>query len=79
LAADFDYWTATAVVREAEGQTREAGEAYQRAIDLAAKKPLFGLYQFERDLLQTVRKGQWLRPSSAALSEASVWQPIIAQ
>jgi hypothetical protein len=37
-----------------------------------AQKPPFGLYQFERELLQTARKGEWLQPSSAALSEVSV-------
>jgi hypothetical protein len=72
LTADFDYWLAVTAVREAEGRSHEADEAWQRASQLVAQKPPFGLYQFDRELVQTVRKGEWLRPSTAALSEASV-------
>jgi len=71
LAAQSDYWRALTAVREAEGQSDQAEEAYRRAMQLLAKKPTTGLYQFERELLQTVRKGGWLRPPDAALSEAS--------
>jgi hypothetical protein len=72
LTTDFDYWLATTAVREAEGLSHEAEEAGQRAFQLAAQKPPFGLYQFDRDLLQTVRKGEWLRRPDVALSEVSV-------
>jgi hypothetical protein len=72
LAGDCDYWRALTAVREAEGQSRQAEEAYQRAQQLLEKKPVTGLYQFERELLQTVRKGEWVRRQDSVLSEAPV-------
>jgi hypothetical protein len=72
LTGDSDYWRATTAVREAEGQSREAEEAYQRANQLLAKKPEAGLYQFEREFLQTVRKGEWVRRPEGALTEAAI-------
>jgi Peptidase family M50 len=72
LAGDSDYWRALTAVREAEGQNRQAEEAYQQAQQLLEKKPATGLYQFERELLQTVRKGEWVRRQDSVLSEAPV-------
>jgi hypothetical protein len=72
LAAESDYWRAVTAVREAEGQSRQAEEAYQRARQLLEKKPVTGLYQFERELLQTVHKGEWVRRQDSVLSEAPV-------
>ncbi len=72
LNGDSDYWRAITAVREAEGQGREAEEAYQRANQLLAKKPAAGLYQFEREFLQTVRKGEWVRGREGALTEAAI-------
>jgi hypothetical protein len=66
LTADSDYWRAVTAVREAEGQTQPAEEAYQRARQLLAKKPATGLYQFEGELLQKVRKGDWVRRPETA-------------
>jgi hypothetical protein len=72
LTGESDYWRALTAVRQGEGQSRQADEAYQRATELLAKKPVTGLYQFEQELLQTVRKGEWRRSPDATLSEASV-------
>jgi hypothetical protein len=72
LTGDSDYWRAMTAVREAEGQNRQAEEAYHRAMQLLEKKPAAGLYQFEREFLQTVRKGEWVRRQDGALSEAAV-------
>jgi hypothetical protein len=71
LAGESDYWRALTAVREGEGLTNQAEEAYRNAMQLLAKKPVTGLYQFERELLQTVRKGEWVRRPEAVLSEAS--------
>jgi Peptidase family M50 len=72
LTAESDYWRALTAVREAEGQTRLAEEAYQQATQLLEQKPAVGLYQFEREFLQTVRKGDWVRRQDSVLSEAPV-------
>jgi hypothetical protein len=71
LTAESDYWRALTAVREAEGLRSQAEEAYRRAMQLLAKKPSTGLYHFERELLQTVRKGEWRR-SETALDEATI-------
>lgn len=72
LAKDSDYWRALTAVREAEGQRGQAEAAYQQANQLLGKKPTTGLYQFERELLETVHKGGWLRRQEGALSEAPI-------
>jgi hypothetical protein len=72
LTGDSDYWRALTAVREAEGQSRQAEEAYQQAHKILEQKPAAGLYQFEREFLQTVRKGEWVRRPDGVLSEASL-------
>jgi Peptidase family M50 len=70
LTGESDYWRALTAVREAEGQSHQAEVAYQQAKQLLARKPVAGLYQFERELLQMVRNGQWVRRQDSVLSEA---------
>ena len=72
LSGDSDYWRALTAVRKGEGLSNQADAAYRQAMELLAKKPAVGLYQFEQELLQTVRKGEWLRRPNAALSEVSI-------
>src|SRR5262249_34655514 len=62
LTRESDYWRAVTAVREAEGLRDEADDAYRRATQLLALKPSTGLYQAERELLDTVHNGGWLRP-----------------
>lgn len=71
LAQESDYWRALTAVREAEGQSRQAEEAYRQAVEFLAKKPATGLYQFERELLETVMRGGWVRVDESALREAT--------
>jgi hypothetical protein len=71
LTSDFDYWRAVAAVRMAEGRNGEADDAWQRARDLADCFPKVGLYEYERDVLDTVRERNWLRPCEADLEQAS--------
>jgi hypothetical protein len=70
LTSQSDYWRAVTAVREAEGRKDQAAEAYRQAMEILATKPTAGLWQFERELLQTVRKGEWVRPADVP-SEAS--------
>jgi hypothetical protein len=72
LAGESDYWRALTAVREAEGQRREAEDSYLRARQLLDEKPATGQNQFEEELLQTVRKGDWLRRHDSVLSEVRV-------
>jgi len=72
LSSDSDYWRALTAVRKGEGLSNQADAAYRQAMQLLSQKPAVGLYQFEQELLQTVRKGEWLRRPDAALSEASI-------
>jgi hypothetical protein len=72
LAKESDYWRALTAVREAEGQRRQAQESYLRARQLLDEKPATGQNQFEEELLQTVRKGEWVRRLDGALSEAPI-------
>jgi len=71
LTGESDYWRALTAVRKAEGQRSQAEDAYQRAMQLLAKKPSTGLYHFEREFLEKVRKGEWVREPEGVLSEAS--------
>jgi hypothetical protein len=64
LHEESDYWRATAAVRQAEGLSGQAEEAYHQAQQYLAKKPHTGLYQFERELLQKVRERDWVRSPS---------------
>src|SRR5262249_45460287 len=64
LIRDSDYWRAVTAVQGAEGHRREAEEAYTKAMAILAKKPLTGLYQFEREYLQTVHQREWVREPS---------------
>jgi hypothetical protein len=71
LTTESDYWRAMTAVHEAEGHRSQAEDAYQKAMEILAKKPVTGLYQFEREFLQTVRKGEWVNDPAANLREAS--------
>jgi len=72
LTADSDYWRATTAVLVAEGSRDQAEDAYRQALKILAQKPSTGLYRYERELLDQVRTGDWVRRPEAALSEASV-------
>jgi tetratricopeptide (TPR) repeat protein len=74
LTNDFDYWKAVMVVREAQGRKQEADGAWERAVELVAKKPQNGLYQFERELLQKARSGEWLRAEDVPSNQAELGQ-----
>jgi hypothetical protein len=70
LADKFDYWVSVAAVRLAEGLDGYAEEAWQRAKELADRRPRFGLYEYERDQLAAVKEKGWLRPPDVTQSEA---------
>lgn len=81
LAGEFDYWLSVAAVRLAEGREAEADQAWRRAEDLAHRFPKTGLYEYQRDLLHTVRGRSWLRLPEAVQDEApppSSAEPIYA-
>ncbi len=71
LTKESDYWRAMTAVHEAEGHRSQAEEAYRKAMEILARKPTTGLYQFEREFLETVHKGGWVREPSSDFSEAS--------
>lgn len=69
LKHDFDYWRTVATVRLAQGREAEAEDAWYRAKELANRRPEVGLYAYEKDLLNTVKEGKWLRTPEAMGSE----------
>jgi hypothetical protein len=77
LAGDFDYWRAVAAVRLAQGRQQEADEAWRRARQLADRFPNVGLYEYERDLLNAVKDGGWLRLLEVDKSEGSVSELVL--
>jgi hypothetical protein len=78
LARDFDYWLTVAAVRLAEGRQQEANDAWRRAKQLADRFPNVGLHEYERDMLNRVKDGGWLRLPEVSESETSASEPIMA-
>ncbi|MBL8217018.1 MAG: M50 family metallopeptidase [Bryobacterales bacterium] len=66
LAAEFDYWKAVAIIRQGQGRTDEAEEAWQQTMKLATPRPRSGLYDFEYETLRQVREGRWVLPQPEA-------------
>ena len=60
LSGEFEYWLAVAAVREASGEPGQADDAYRQAEQLARRRPPHGLYEYERELLEAVRKANWV-------------------
>lgn len=71
LRRDPDYWRAVVAVREAQGEERQSEDAYWHARLLLDEKPDTGSNRFEREFLQVLRSGEWVRGDDNALSEAS--------
>jgi hypothetical protein len=74
---DFDYWRTVTAVRLAQGRQEEADEAWRRASHLAGRFPNVGLYAYERDLLNAVKDGAWLRTPEVASGAASASELVL--